>query len=107
VSEAEKVRHIVTNQQNQPVELHLPSGLIVLPPRGRTELSETDLSAPQLQVLRASRLIALHEVAQAPEAEAAAEEAANAEDATEPQAAAGDQTRDAVQERKSKTGRKP
>jgi hypothetical protein len=98
VSDAEKVRHIVTNHQNQPVELHLPSGLLVLPPRGRSELSETDLAAPQLRVLRASGLITTHEVSPA----------AKAEGDAEPLPAAEDETKDRdVPDRKPKSGRKP
>jgi len=84
VSDAENVRHIVTNHQNQPIELHLPSGLLVLPPRGRADVSETDFLAPQLQVLRASRLITTHEVAPAALAEAVAK----------PQPAALDEAKD-------------
>jgi hypothetical protein len=61
VTDAPQLRHIVTNHQNQPVELHLPSGLVVLPPRGRATIMAADLAARQLQVLMASRLVGLHE----------------------------------------------
>jgi hypothetical protein len=73
VSDAEKVPHLVTNHQNQPVELYLPSGLVVLPPRGQAVASEADLAAPQLRVLRSRRLITTHEVAPAVKPAAAAE----------------------------------
>lgn len=101
MSDAEKVRHLVTNHQNQPIELYLPSGLIVLPPRGRAELVETDLAAPQLEVLRASRLVSLDEIAVAPKAEDA-EETAKAEEAAE----AEEETREAVPEGQPKSGSK-
>ena len=57
MSDASHVHHFVANLSNQPVELHLPSGVRVLPPRGRAELAAADLQSPQLQALRASRLV--------------------------------------------------
>lgn len=53
----DNVRHMVRNQQRQPVELHLPSGVLLLLPGEIAEVSEADLAAPQLQLLCTSRLI--------------------------------------------------
>lgn len=65
MSDPEKARHRVTNRQNQPVELHLPSGLIVLPPRGEADVDASDLESPQLRVLRKGRRITAEEIAPA------------------------------------------
>jgi hypothetical protein len=54
--------HVAFNYRNQPVELHLPGGLIVLPPRGRATLAQADLASPQLRVLEASRVIGVREI---------------------------------------------
>lgn len=51
------VRHTVRNDQEQPIELHLPGGVLVLLPGETAELSEADLAVPQLQVLCQSRRI--------------------------------------------------
>ena len=59
MSQDDPVRHIVRNNQNQPVELHLPSGVLVLLPRETAELSEDDLAAPQLRALQRGRRITL------------------------------------------------
>jgi hypothetical protein len=61
MSNETQVRHIVTNRLNQPVELHLHSGLVVLPPRGRATLASVDLASPQLRVLTASQVVWLQE----------------------------------------------
>ncbi|MBB6253144.1 hypothetical protein [Nitrospirillum iridis] len=74
MTDAQPVRHIITNHQNQPLELHLPSGLVMLPPRGRLAVSVGDLAARQLQVLQADRLIGLHEEADPPAAAEPADE---------------------------------
>jgi hypothetical protein len=98
VSDAENIQLVVTNHQNQPVELHLPSGLVVLPPRGQADLCEGDLAAPQLRVLCASRLITVHAVDKPPEAP----------DADESQPAADDETKDVEKAApKPKTRSKP
>jgi hypothetical protein len=92
VTDAPQLRYIVTNHQNQPVELHLPSGLVVLPPRGRATLTAADLAARQLQVLTASRLVGLHEEAvPAPAAQSDTDSAvADGDDpATEPRGQSG------------------
>ena len=101
MSNAEKARYIVTNQQNQPVELHVPSGLVVLPPRGRADISPSDLSAPQLLALRLSRLVMIDEVAVTEQAEAAARD-----EAAGPQSATEEETRDPVPDRKTRSTRK-
>jgi hypothetical protein len=66
VSEEKHVRHFVTNHRNQPVELHLPSGVIVLGPREEVEIQEVDLATPQLEVLRQNRLITTRAVVETP-----------------------------------------
>ena len=62
MSEETHVRYIVTNHQDQPVELHLATGVIVLGPRGEAEVQEVDLGTPQLQVLQLNRLITTRQV---------------------------------------------
>jgi hypothetical protein len=62
VSEETHVRYIVTNHQDQPVELHLVTGVIVLGPREEAEVQEVDLGTPQLQVLQLNRLITTRQV---------------------------------------------
>lgn len=62
MSEETRVRYVVTNHQDQPVELHLATGVIVLEPRGEAEVQEADLDTPQLQVLRLNRLITTRQV---------------------------------------------
>ena len=56
----DSVRHTVRNNQRQPVELHLPSGVLLLLPGETADVSEADLAAPQLQLLCAGRLISAH-----------------------------------------------
>lgn len=82
MSDPQSARHLVINHQNQPVELHLPSGLVVLPPRGQAVVSEADLAAPQLRVLCSGRQITTHEVAPAAEPGDAAEVGLGAQDDT-------------------------
>jgi hypothetical protein len=77
-------RHVVTNHRNQPVELHLESGVTVLGPHGTAELSEADLARPQLRVLLASRVITAEEVVPPPQAAPAAPEVAPATEAEAP-----------------------
>lgn len=64
-SEDKRVRCFVTNQQDQPIELYLASGVVVLAPRGEAELKEIDLAAPQLEALRRCRLITTRRVEEA------------------------------------------
>lgn len=66
MSQDDPVRHIVRNNQNQPVELHLPSGVLVLLPRETAELSEDDLAAPQLRALQRGRRITLQRSTEPP-----------------------------------------
>jgi hypothetical protein len=60
VEQDDNVRHTVRNNQRQPVELHLPSGVLLLLPGETADVSAADLTAPQLQVLRAGRIISAH-----------------------------------------------
>jgi hypothetical protein len=71
VSDAASVHHFVANLSNQPVELYLPSGLRVLPPRSRAEIPAADLQSRQLQVLQASRLVMIDQSTAPAEAEPA------------------------------------
>lgn len=57
-----RIRYFVTNQRNQPLELHLKTGVIVLNALGEAEVQEVDLAAPQLRVLRQNRLITTREI---------------------------------------------
>ena len=68
MSEEERTRHFLTNNQNQPVELHLPAGVIVLGPREEVEVREDDLATPQIEVLRQNRLITTRAAAETPPA---------------------------------------
>jgi len=61
VSEEKRVHYFVRNHQNQPLELHLATGLIVLGPRGEGEVHELDLATPQLKVLQRNRLVTTRE----------------------------------------------
>jgi len=67
VIEETHVRYVVTNHQNQPVELHLATAVVVLEPRGEAEVQEVNLATPQLQVLLSNRLITMRQVAESPE----------------------------------------
>jgi hypothetical protein len=62
MSEGKRVRYFVTNHQNQPLELYLPGGQIVLGPRAEAEVRQSDLAAAQLGVLRRKRLLTTREV---------------------------------------------
>lgn len=59
MSEEKRSRYFVTNHQNQPVELHLATGVMVLGFMEEAEVQEDDLAIPQLRVLQANRLIAV------------------------------------------------
>jgi hypothetical protein len=63
VSDEGQGRYIVRNEQDQPLELHLPSGVVLLAPGQSIELPEADLATPQLQVLRRTRLVSTHQPA--------------------------------------------
>ena len=62
MSEENRARYFVRNHQNQPVELHLATGLVVLGPREEGEVHELDLATPQLKVLQRKRLVTTREV---------------------------------------------
>lgn len=67
MSEGKRARYFVTNHQDQPLELYLPGGQIVLGPRADAEVQQSDLAAPQLEVLRRNRLLTTREVEEAVE----------------------------------------
>jgi hypothetical protein len=87
VSSEEDGRHMVRNKQNQPVELHLPSGVKVLLPGETTEVPDAELAAaPQVQALHKARLIATERLA-GPASDAAPD---LREETPEPEEASGD-----------------
>ncbi|HEX8150640.1 MAG TPA: hypothetical protein VF591_25875 [Pyrinomonadaceae bacterium] len=82
MGEEQRVRYYVTNQQNQPLELHLAERVIVLGAGEEAEVREDELSTPQLGALRQNRLITTREAAdEAPAGEPAAEAPAGAAEA--------------------------
>ena len=84
MSDGKRVRCFVTNHQNQPLELYLPGGQIVLGPRAEAEVQQSDLAAAQLEVLRQNRLLTTREVEEAVEEPVAAD---SSEDAGAPRPA--------------------
>jgi hypothetical protein len=62
MSQRRPVRYVVRNHQDQPIELHLPAGVLVLGPRKEGEIQSGDLAAPQLEALQRRRVITIHEV---------------------------------------------
>ena len=71
--EEQSFRYFVTNHQNQPLELHLATRLIVLGAGEEVEVQQEELSAPQLGVLRQNRLITTRASADDAPADAPAE----------------------------------
>jgi hypothetical protein len=61
VSEERQVRYFIRNQQNQPLELHLSSGVLVLGPRQEAEVGPADLTLPQVKVFLKQRLVTTRE----------------------------------------------
>ena len=49
----------VRNMLRQAVEVHLRSGTITIPPRGRVEVTEEDLDSPHLRSLERQGIIAI------------------------------------------------
>ncbi len=62
MTEEKRIQYIVTNQQNQPIELHLSTGVTVLEPRGEAIIEEADLAKPQLQVFQLNLLLSTRPV---------------------------------------------
>lgn len=52
-------RFVVLNLQDQPLELYAGERVVVVPPRGRIELSEAEQASPQVQALRRTRQLAI------------------------------------------------
>ena len=71
----------VNNQQDQPLELHFDTGVVVLPPRGSTTIDTTAAAGPQFDLLRQQRLIDVYEV----DEEASPDEPAAAASAPKPE----------------------
>ena len=63
MSDEKRNRYLLTNHQNQPLELHLPSGVVVIGPRGEREILEADLAVPQVRVLARTRTISFRAIA--------------------------------------------
>ncbi len=61
MSEEQRIRYFIRNQRNQPVELHLSSGLLVLGPWAESEVSQGALSEPQVKVFHKNRLLTTRE----------------------------------------------
>ncbi len=68
---SKRVRYFVRNHQNQPLELHLPGGVMVVSPNEEAEIREADLEHGQLRVFRKQRLVSVREEAQAADTEPA------------------------------------
>jgi hypothetical protein len=81
------------NRRRQPVELHLPYGVIVLPPGGETVVPASQLTTPQLAWLVDSGKLSAEPVAAA--SESSDPDVTAAADTPEPGDAAGDQESDA------------
>ena len=64
MTDKEPDRFVISNHQNQPVELHLATGVIVLPAGGVADVHESDLGSPQVQALQRHRLISSRRVEQ-------------------------------------------
>jgi len=61
MSETEGQKQLVFNQQDQPVELHFESRVVVLPPFGQAELEEEETASSQLQAFVSQRLVSVRE----------------------------------------------
>jgi hypothetical protein len=57
VPDDNRTRYLLTNHQNQPLELLLASGVVVLGPRAEREIQEADLASPQVRVLTRARVV--------------------------------------------------
>jgi hypothetical protein len=53
----------VRNHQNQPLELHLPGGVLIVSPHEEQQIGEADLENAQLRVFRKQRLVSVREEA--------------------------------------------
>lgn len=53
------MKNQLTNQRDQPVELHLAGGVVVLGPRQSIELDEHAAASPQVAALERRRLVAV------------------------------------------------
>ena len=50
---------LAQNLRDQPTELHLSGRVVVVPPRSKVGLSETDRATPQVRVLERRRVLAI------------------------------------------------
>jgi hypothetical protein len=53
---------LITNLRAQPLELHLAEQVMVLEPYGQVDVTEADLSSPQIISLRDRHLISVQQV---------------------------------------------
>jgi hypothetical protein len=60
------MKRALTNQRDQPVELHLPGGVVVLGPRQTLELDEDVAVSPQLAVLERRRHVVVQRLEDEP-----------------------------------------
>src|ERR1041385_8669974 len=65
VTEENRTRCLLTNHENQPLELHLPDGVLVIGPRAEHEIGEADLATPQVRALARARIVTSRMVAPA------------------------------------------
>jgi hypothetical protein len=68
VGEEKRLRYFITNHQNQPLELHLSTGVIVLGAWEEAEVQEADLDTPQVGALQKNRLVTTRAGAEDPSA---------------------------------------
>jgi hypothetical protein len=71
VEPSKRVRYFVRNHQNQPLELHLAGGVVVVGPYREEPIGEGDLENAQLKVFRKKRLVSVREEADSEDAEPA------------------------------------
>ena len=57
MSDEKRTNYLLRNHQSQPIELHLPDGVVVIGPRGEREVAGSDLSLPQVRALARARVI--------------------------------------------------
>jgi hypothetical protein len=53
------ISYRVSNPRSQPVELHLGGRVLVVPPYGQAEVSQSEAAAPQLKLMARHGMVAL------------------------------------------------
>jgi hypothetical protein len=59
MKDEKEIRYQVINHRSQPTELHLGERVLVLPPHGQTEVTESEATVPQLKLMVRRRLVSL------------------------------------------------